>query len=102
MFICSELYTDKKKICKVLRLVGALYGAEGSTLKTSSINKVEAFKMWLYREIFKISLTEKKTNENVCRRVNKARRFFDIGNKTNADYLGHIMLNEKCRLDRDD
>lgn len=31
-----------------------LYGVEGWILKISAINKLEAFKMWLYRRILRV------------------------------------------------
>ena len=71
---------------------------EGWTLKTSSINKLEAFEMWLYRRTLKISWTEKVTNEEVLRRVNKERELFHVVKKRKTAYLGHIMRNEKYRF----
>ncbi|CAG9833218.1 unnamed protein product [Diabrotica balteata] len=42
-----------------------LYAVETWTLKTSTVNKLEAFKMWIYRRILKISWTSHTSNEEV-------------------------------------
>ena len=75
-----------------------LYGMEGWTMKTSTINKLEAFEMWLYRRILKIPWTARETNEEVLRRVNKERELFDIIKKRKTAYLGHIMRNKKYKF----
>lgn len=72
-----------------------LYGAEGWTLKTNMINKLEAFEMWVYRRILKIPWTAKIRNEEVLRRINKDRQLFDTIKKRKTAYFGHIMRNEK-------
>ena len=75
-----------------------LYGVEGWTLKTSDINRLEAFEMWLYRRILKIPWTAKVTNEEVLKRVNQQRQLFDTIKERKTAYLGHIMRNEKYQL----
>ena len=42
-----------------------LYGAEAQTLNAGMVDKLEAFEMWLYRRILKISWVQKRTNEEV-------------------------------------
>ncbi|CAG9834393.1 unnamed protein product [Diabrotica balteata] len=42
-----------------------LYTVETWTLKTSTVNKLKAFEMWIYRRILKISWTSHTSNEEV-------------------------------------
>lgn len=72
-----------------------LYGMEGWTLKITSMNKIEAFEMWLYRRVLKISWTERITNEEVLRRVGKERELLTTNKRRKVAYLGHIMRNQK-------
>ncbi|CAG9835898.1 unnamed protein product [Diabrotica balteata] len=48
-----------------------LYGVEGWTLKKSNIKNLEAFKMWCYLRISKISWMDRKTNEQVLEQLGK-------------------------------
>ena len=43
-----------------------LYGSETWTLNKNLEKRIEAFEMWTYRRIAKISWTERKTNKEVC------------------------------------
>jgi len=47
------------------------YGAETWTLSKVSINRIEAFEMWIYRRVLKISYCAHITNINVLKRINK-------------------------------
>jgi len=48
-----------------------LYGMEGWTLKVSTMNKLEAFEMWVYRLVLRIPWTARRNNDEVLRIINK-------------------------------
>lgn len=52
-----------------------LYGVESWTLKTSNINKLEA---WVNRRMLRIPWTTHKTNIKVLRGMNKDREVMEI------------------------
>ena len=62
----KELITEslcknvKKRLVKMLRSV-ALYGTETWTLRKENERRLEAFKMWVWRRMEKVSWTERKT-----------------------------------------
>ncbi len=45
------------------------YGAETWTIAKYLLSRLDAFEMWVYRIVLKISWTEKITNEKVLRRM---------------------------------
>lgn len=49
------------------------YGVEAWTLTEGSAKKREAFEMWLYRRILRVSWKDKVTNIKILRRMNKER-----------------------------
>ncbi|XP_056635919.1 uncharacterized protein LOC130444665 [Diorhabda sublineata] len=61
-------------------LTTLLYSVESWTLKVSSMRKVEAFEMWLFRRILKIPWTDRVTNDEVLRRMNRERELLTIVN----------------------
>ncbi|KAI5708046.1 hypothetical protein M8J77_015361 [Diaphorina citri] len=71
-----------------------LYGVESWTLNENTTKKLEAFEMWLYRRILKISWIEHVTNEEVLRRMKKERELMNIIKVRKLQYLGHIMRND--------
>ena len=75
-----------------------LYGVEAWTLKVSSINKLEAFEMWVYRRMLRIPWTDHITNQEVLHRMNKDRTILETIKKRKTAYLGHVMRQDKYRF----
>lgn len=48
----------------------ALYGAETWTIIKADKAKIEAFEVWCWRRVLKISWTDKMKNDEVFRRMN--------------------------------
>jgi len=79
-------------ICYVWTVL--LYGMEGWTLKMSTMNKLEAFEMWIYRRVLKIPWT----NDEVLRIINKDRELLDTIKRGKTAYLGHVICNERYQF----
>jgi len=62
----------------------ALYAAEMWTL-TQTDRRLEAFEMWIWRRMEKISWLDKVINEEVLRRVNEDRQILTLFGKGNID-----------------
>jgi hypothetical protein len=75
-----------------------LYGMEAWTMTATLMKKVEAFEMWAYRRILRISWTEHVTNEEVLRRIGKEREVGISIKKRKLEYLGHVMRHNKYRV----
>lgn len=82
--------------CYVLSTL--LYGAEAWTLTDASCKRVEAFEMWCYRRMLRISWVHRMSNETVLHRINKELEFLVNVKRRKLEYFGHIMQNEKYRL----
>ena len=66
-----------------------LYGAETWTLTKVTSDKLEAFEMWLYRRMLRISWKEHKTNEVLYKMTTK--RLLNTIKKRKCQYFGHII-----------
>jgi len=58
------------------------------------VNKLEAFEMWLYRRILKISWVQKKTNEEVLQLVCQERTLIKEIIKRKLNYFGHTARHD--------
>jgi len=76
----------KKRIMKCLVWSVALHAAETWTL-TQTDRRLEAFEMWIWRRMEKISWLNKVNNEEVLRRVNEGRQILNLFGKGNIDGL---------------
>jgi len=82
--------------CYVFPIV--LYGMEGWTLTQRLEEKINAFEMWIYRRILKISWRDHVTNKDVLKRMNTERNLLYTVKERKLMYFGHVMRNEKYRL----
>ena len=57
------------KMVKALIWSLTLYGAETWTMRKENVKWIEAFKMWIWRRMERISWTEHRTNEEVMKKV---------------------------------
>ncbi|KAG1714892.1 Vacuolar protein sorting-associated protein 8 [Nymphon striatum] len=84
----------KKRLVKCYIWSTLLYGAETWTLTKIMMTKIEAFEMWIYRRMLKISYTEHRTNEFVLRKIEAKRSLMNTIKKRKCTYFGHIMSKE--------
>uniref|UniRef100_A0A8D9FEY5 Uncharacterized protein n=1 Tax=Cacopsylla melanoneura TaxID=428564 RepID=A0A8D9FEY5_9HEMI len=60
--------------------------------------RIEAFEMYLYRRILKISWMQKITNVEVLNRMQKEKELLQTIKERKIQYLGHILRGEKYAL----
>ncbi|CAG9830832.1 unnamed protein product [Diabrotica balteata] len=65
-----------------------LYGVESWTLTEASMGKLEAFEMWCYRRILRISWVDRVTNIEVLRRMDKTCEIISTVKQRKLEYLG--------------
>ena len=68
-----------------------LYGAETWTLSKATVKKLEAFEMWTYRRIMKVSWKEYKSNEEVLSMINSKRMLVEMIKRRKLAYFGHLV-----------
>lgn len=59
-----RLRVVERYVCPIL-----LYGAETWSLKVKSLNRIEAFEMWILRKLLKIPWVDHVSNEQVLQRA---------------------------------
>lgn len=84
----------KKRMIKTLVWSVALYGAETWTLRKEDIRRLEAFEMWIWRRIERISYEEHVTNEEVLERVEEDRSIIKTIRKRQKTWIGHVLRGE--------
>ena len=74
------------------------YGSLTWTVTKSLLSRLDAFDMWLYRRVLKISWTEKITNEEVLSRMGTDREIVRQFNTRKLQYLGHLIRHKTTQL----
>ena len=87
----------RKRIVKCYIWSSLLYGSETWTLSPTSLRKLQAFEMWVYRKMFKISWTQKITNENVLKMAQTNVYIVPAVKKRKLIYFGHMVRRDNLQ-----
>ena len=74
------------------------YRAETWTITKSLLSRPDAFEMWVYRRVLKISWTEKITNEEVLRRMGTGREIVRQFKTRELHYLEHLIRHNSSHI----
>ena len=88
----------RKRLFRCYILSSLLYAGETWILNKAMQEKLEAFEMWAYRRMLKISYTDHITNQEVLRRV-KERKPSLVSSliKRKTQYFGHAIRKDKIQ-----
>lgn len=75
-----------------------LYGVEAWTINSNEMRRLEAFEMWCYRRILKISWIDKVRNLDILKHLNKNTEILCTIKRRKLEYFGHVMRGAKYRL----
>ena len=84
----------RKRIVKSTVWSVALYGAETWSMTQNHRKKLEAFEMWIWRKMLKISWTQKVSNHQVLDKIHEERTMLDSLHQRKHKWLGHILRHE--------
>ena len=91
--------TTKKRLLHTLVFSIASYGSECWVLKNIDKKKIEAFELWCYCRLLRISWTEKKTNEWILNKMDVSERLLTTINRRKMAFVGHILRGKDITSD---
>src|SRR5277367_1279237 len=86
--------TVKKQMIKTLIWPVALYGCETWTLRKEEIDRLEAFEMWLWRRMERVSWVDKITNVRMLEEIDEKRSLIESIVKRKKNWAGHVLRGE--------
>lgn len=75
-----------------------LYGAEAWTLSPSLDKRIEAFEMYIYRRMLRISWMQRVTNVEVLKRMNKEQELLKTVKVRKLQYIGHVIRGDRYKM----
>jgi hypothetical protein len=81
----------KKKIVKTIVWPVALYGGETWTLRKEETDRLNAFEMWIWRKMEKVSWKDHITNEAVLKAVGEKRCLVENILRRKKGWMGHVL-----------
>ena len=81
----------KIRVIKTMVFPVTTYGCESWTIKQADRRKIDAFELWCWRRLLRISWTEKRTNKLVLQEIKPECSLEASMVKLKLSYFGHIM-----------
>ena len=75
-------------LVKVLVFPIVLYGAETWTMRKHERRKIDAFELWCWRRVFRVSWMERKTNISIIENIKPE---WTLVRKAALSYFGHVV-----------
>ena len=91
---------NKMRLVKSLVFSIFLYGAETWTIRKAEKNKIDAFEMWCWRRMLRISWTEHRTNISILEELNVSQRLSSVCLQRTLQFFGHIIRRPNGSLER--
>ena len=81
----------KIRIVKVVVFPMVMYGCESWTVKKAECQRIDAFELWYWRRLLKVSWTAKKSNQSLLREINSEYSLEELMLMLKLQYFGHLM-----------
>ena len=67
------------------------YGCETWTVKKAECQRIDAFKLWCWRTLFRIPWTAKRSNQSILKEINPEYSLEGVMLKLKLQYFGYLM-----------
>ena len=73
----------------------AIYGCESWAMTSGDKKRVDAFEMWCYRRLLRVSWTERKTNKWVLEKIGSVLMLRKSMSERKMRFFGHIVRKKR-------
>ena len=68
-----------------------MYGCESWTIKKAEYRRIDAFELWYWRRLLRISGTARRSNQSILKEISPEYSLEGLMLKLKLQYLGHLM-----------
>ena len=83
--------SKKVHLVKAMVFPVVLYGCESWIIKKAEHGRTEAFKLWCWRILLRVSWTARKSNQSILKEINPEYSLEGLMLKLKLQYFGHLM-----------
>ena len=81
----------KVHLVKAMVLPVVMYGCESWTIKKAERRRIDAFELWCWRRLLRVSWTARRSNQSILKEINPRCSLEGLMLKQKLQYFGHIM-----------
>ena len=68
-----------------------MYGCESWTIKKAQHHSINAFELWCWRRLLKVSWTARRSNQSILKEINPEYSLEGLMLKLKLQYFGHLL-----------
>ena len=68
-----------------------MYGCESWTVKKAECRRIDAFELWCWRRLLRVSWTARRSNQSILKEINPGCSLEGLMLKLKLQYFGHLM-----------
>ena len=81
----------KVHLVKAMVFPVVMYGCETWTIKKAECQRIDAFELWYWRRLFKVTWTAKRSNQSILKEISPEYSLEGLMLKVKCQYFGHLM-----------
>ena len=85
------LFADKGPSSQAMVLRVVMYGCESWTIKKAEHQRIDAFELWCWRRLLRVSWTARRSNQSILKKISPEYSLEGLMLKLKLQYFGHLM-----------
>ena len=81
----------KVRLVKVTVFPVVVYGCESWTVKKAECRRIDAFELWCWRRLLRVSWTARRCNQSILKEISPGCSLEGMMLKVKVQYFGHLM-----------
>ena len=81
----------KVRLVKVMVFPVVIYGCESWTVKKAECQRIDAFKLWHWRRLLRVSWTERRCKQSILKEISPGCSLEGMMLKPKLQYFGYLM-----------
>ena len=81
----------KFRLVKAMVFPVVMYGSEGRTIKKAEHRRIDAFELWCWRRLLRVSSTARRSNQSILKEISPGCSLEGLMLKLKPWYFGHLI-----------
>ena len=81
----------KVRLVKAMVFPVVIYGCESWTVKKAEYRRIDAFKLWCWRRLFRVPWTARRSNQSILKEISPGISLEGLMLKLKLQYFGHLI-----------
>ena len=83
--------TTKVLLVKAMVFPEVIYGCESWTVRKAERRRIDAFELWCWRRLLRVSWTARRSNQSILKEISPGCSLEGLMLKLKLQYFGHLM-----------